>query len=223
MTRVIFRFLWEWVVGDDLLPLRRAADEVIGGRSQAFDGFLFQQAFQFSAGQSITLEDEIAALEEGFCISESQFSEEIAQIGHSDSVMAADIDPAQKCYVGGHERILFASSESMRVSFMDDLGSGLLFSLLARRSGRRSLSATISFKVTAIRPRKKDLPHLITRQKEKREDLTPFHGAFAEALLPVLDNLQRALHAAKQANDQESLMKRVALVQSQMLASPKIC
>ena len=58
-------------------------------------------------------------------------------------------------------------------------------------------------------------------QKRSQRDLTDerrhAHGPFARELLPVLDNLQRALHVARQQGEQGPLMKGVTLVESQLL------
>jgi len=43
------------------------------------------------------------------------------------------------------------------------------------------------------------------------------HGGLAKDLLPALDNLERAMHAAKQAGEEGPLVQGVALVQSQLL------
>jgi molecular chaperone GrpE len=43
------------------------------------------------------------------------------------------------------------------------------------------------------------------------------HGGLAKELLPVLDNLDRAMQAAKQANEKGPLVQGVALVQNQLL------
>jgi molecular chaperone GrpE len=43
------------------------------------------------------------------------------------------------------------------------------------------------------------------------------HGGLAKDLLPVLDNLDRAMQAAKKAGEQGPLVQGVALVQSQLL------
>jgi hypothetical protein len=37
---------------------------------------------------------------------EPQCAEKIAQVGHGDFVMAADVDPSQKCDLNGHESLL---------------------------------------------------------------------------------------------------------------------
>ena len=103
MARVIFRFLCEWVASDDLFPLRRAADDEIGRRPQSFSGLGLQQAFQFSGGPSRALEDNIAALQQRFHVGEPQVAEQIAQVGHGDQVVAADVDPTQEGNVNGHK------------------------------------------------------------------------------------------------------------------------
>jgi molecular chaperone GrpE len=58
-------------------------------------------------------------------------------------------------------------------------------------------------------------------QKRSQRDLTDerrhAHGPFARDLLPVLDNLQRALDVARQQGEQGPLMKGVTLVESQLL------
>jgi molecular chaperone GrpE len=43
------------------------------------------------------------------------------------------------------------------------------------------------------------------------------HGGLAKDLLPVIDNLDRAVQAAKQAGEQGPLMQGVAMVQGQLL------
>jgi molecular chaperone GrpE len=47
------------------------------------------------------------------------------------------------------------------------------------------------------------------------------HGGLAKDLLPVIDNLERAMHAAKQAGEQGPLVQGVALVQGQLLDALK--
>jgi len=52
-------------------------------------------------------------------------------------------------------------------------------------------------------------------QKERAQDLRYANTKFAEDLLPVIDNLERATAAARQANEQGPLVQGVALVQNQ--------
>src|SRR6516225_12063777 len=47
------------------------------------------------------------------------------------------------------------------------------------------------------------------------------HGGLAKDLMPVIDNLDRAMQAAKQAGEQGPLMQGVALVQGQLLDALK--
>src|SRR4029079_15513905 len=58
-------------------------------------------------------------------------------------------------------------------------------------------------------------------QKRIQRDLTEerryAHAALARELLPVLDNLQRALDAARQQAEKSPMVQGVALVQSQLL------
>jgi molecular chaperone GrpE len=54
-------------------------------------------------------------------------------------------------------------------------------------------------------------------QRDQAEERRYAHAAFARDLLPVVDNLQRALDAARQEIEMSPLSKGVALVQSQLL------
>lgn len=54
-------------------------------------------------------------------------------------------------------------------------------------------------------------------QKEREQERRYSHGPFALDLLPVLDNLARALSAAQQAGDSGPLATGVAMVQTQFL------
>jgi molecular chaperone GrpE len=54
-------------------------------------------------------------------------------------------------------------------------------------------------------------------QRDLAEDQRYAHTAFVRELLPVLDNLQRALDAARQQAETGPLVQGVALVQSQLL------
>jgi molecular chaperone GrpE len=58
-------------------------------------------------------------------------------------------------------------------------------------------------------------------QKRVQRDLSQerryWHGALALDLLPILDNFDRAVEAARQAGESGPLMQGVALIQSQML------
>ena len=47
------------------------------------------------------------------------------------------------------------------------------------------------------------------------------HGGLAKDLLPVIDNLDRAMQAAKQAGEQGPLVQGVAMVQGQLLDALK--
>jgi len=58
-------------------------------------------------------------------------------------------------------------------------------------------------------------------RKERDDDRRYAVGTFAFDLLPVIDNLERALTAARQAGDQASLVQGVAMVQTQFLEQLK--
>jgi molecular chaperone GrpE len=53
-------------------------------------------------------------------------------------------------------------------------------------------------------------------QRDLAEERRYAHAAFARELLPVLDNLQRAMDAARQQGEKGPLVQGVALVQSQL-------
>jgi molecular chaperone GrpE len=53
-------------------------------------------------------------------------------------------------------------------------------------------------------------------QRDLAEERRHAHAPFARELLPVLDNLQRALEAARQQGETGPLVQGVALVQSQL-------
>jgi molecular chaperone GrpE len=55
------------------------------------------------------------------------------------------------------------------------------------------------------------------QQREREQEREFFRGAVVVELLPVLDNLERALNAAKQAGSGDVLLKGVAMVQQQFL------
>jgi molecular chaperone GrpE len=60
------------------------------------------------------------------------------------------------------------------------------------------------------------------RARKERDDERRFaHGPLASDLLPVIDNLERALAAAQQAGDAGSLVHGVAMVQAQFLEQLK--
>src|SRR6266849_3041845 len=52
-------------------------------------------------------------------------------------------------------------------------------------------------------------------QRERELDRKYAFGPLAESLLPILDNLDRALNASKQAGDAGPLVQGVAMVQTQ--------
>jgi molecular chaperone GrpE len=54
-------------------------------------------------------------------------------------------------------------------------------------------------------------------QREREQERRYSHGALASDLLPVIDNLDRAMTAAKQANESGPLVQGVGLVQTQLL------
>jgi molecular chaperone GrpE len=54
-------------------------------------------------------------------------------------------------------------------------------------------------------------------QREREQERRYWHGALASDLLPVIDNLDRAMTAAKQANESGPLVQGVGLVQTQLL------
>src|SRR5260370_7472810 len=58
-------------------------------------------------------------------------------------------------------------------------------------------------------------------QREREQERRYWHGALALDLLPVIDNLDRAMTAAKQANESGPLVQGVGLVQTQLLAMLK--
>jgi len=67
--------------------------------------FGLEKSFQLGAGAHLTLENEIAALQQRPRISETQISEELAEVGHADLPVTADIDAADECDVGCQEAI----------------------------------------------------------------------------------------------------------------------
>ncbi|MBI1831080.1 MAG: nucleotide exchange factor GrpE [Planctomycetes bacterium] len=54
-------------------------------------------------------------------------------------------------------------------------------------------------------------------QRDREQERKYAFGPLAESLLPILDNLDRALTAAKQAGDSGPLVQGVAMVQTQFL------
>jgi len=54
-------------------------------------------------------------------------------------------------------------------------------------------------------------------QREREQERRYWHGALALDLLPVIDNLDRAMAAAKQAGESGPLAQGVGLVQTQLL------
>src|SRR3989442_15227304 len=54
-------------------------------------------------------------------------------------------------------------------------------------------------------------------QKDREQERKYMYGAFVFDLLPVLDNLERTLGAAKQAGESGPLVQGVAMVQNQFL------
>jgi molecular chaperone GrpE len=54
-------------------------------------------------------------------------------------------------------------------------------------------------------------------QKDREQERKYMYGAFVFDLLPVLDNLERTLNAAKQGGDTGPLVQGVAMVQNQFL------
>ena len=54
-------------------------------------------------------------------------------------------------------------------------------------------------------------------QRERESERRYWHGAFALDLLPVIDNLDRAMTAAKQAGESGPLVQGVGMVQTQLL------
>lgn len=57
--------------------------------------------------------------------------------------------------------------------------------------------------------------------RDHAQDRRYLHGGLAKDLLPVIDNLDRAMQAAKQAGEQGPLVQGVALVQGQLLDALK--
>jgi len=54
-------------------------------------------------------------------------------------------------------------------------------------------------------------------QRERESERRYWHGAFALDLLPVIDNLDRAMTAAKQAGESGPLVQGVGMMQTQLL------
>jgi len=54
-------------------------------------------------------------------------------------------------------------------------------------------------------------------QREREQERRYWHGGLASDLLPVIDNLDRAMTAAKQASETGPLVQGVGLVQTQLL------
>src|SRR5690348_14365196 len=54
-------------------------------------------------------------------------------------------------------------------------------------------------------------------QREREQERKYAYGSLAESLLPILDNLERAVQAGKQAGETGPLVQGVAMVQTQFL------
>ena len=58
-------------------------------------------------------------------------------------------------------------------------------------------------------------------QRDRQQELKYIHGPLVLDLLPILDNLERAVEAAKQAGEQGPLVQGVAMVQVQFIEQLK--
>src|SRR6266576_447193 len=96
MAGIARGFLGEGIVRDDVLPFVRSADEEIRFESEALLSLHLQQALQPGSRSPVCAKDEIPALEQRPDVSEAELGEEIAQVGHGDLVVAADIDAPQE-------------------------------------------------------------------------------------------------------------------------------
>src|SRR5258705_11960832 len=104
MLRIPLRFLSKRVLPDDAFPFLDRADMEIGFEGEALYGFHFQKALELSAKARPALEHEIAALKHGPDIIEAKLSQEVAEIGHPDLPMPANVDAPQQCDVRGRSR-----------------------------------------------------------------------------------------------------------------------
>ncbi len=77
------------------------------------------------------------------------------------------------------------------------------------------------FKALAQRTRADFENYQKRAQREAMQEKRYAHGALAQDLLPILDNLDRALAAAKQVGEEGPLVQGVGMVQSQSLDALK--
>src|SRR2546426_151100 len=92
MAGIARRLLAEGIAGDDVLPFLRGADKEIRLKINSLRSLGLQQALQLGGASPVRAEDEIPALQQRAHVREAQLREEIAQVGHGDLVVAADID-----------------------------------------------------------------------------------------------------------------------------------
>src|SRR5437879_13172678 len=96
MAGIARGFLREGIVRDDVLPFVRSADEEICLKTEALRSLRLQEAFQLGGGSPRRAKNEIPALEQRPDVGEPEPREEIAQVGHGDLLVAADIDATQE-------------------------------------------------------------------------------------------------------------------------------
>src|SRR5258705_2253187 len=104
MLRIPLRFLSKRVLPDDAFPFLDRADMEMGFEGEAIYGFHFQKAVELSDKARPALEHEIAGLKHGPDIIEAKLSQEVAEIGHPDLAMPANVDAPQQCDVRGRSR-----------------------------------------------------------------------------------------------------------------------
>ena len=99
MAWIRFRFFGEWIAFDDPGPVGPGSNDEIRVQRKAFERFGLQELLERGRAFSIGLKDEIAALQERFCIVQPEVFQNGQERGHGNLPRASDIDAAKKSNV----------------------------------------------------------------------------------------------------------------------------
>jgi hypothetical protein len=90
------RFLPKRVLPDNAFPFFGRAHEKIDLDAELLLRFRFQKALELRTRPRSASEHDVSALEERSDVIESKLREEVAQVGHADAAVSADVDGAEQ-------------------------------------------------------------------------------------------------------------------------------
>src|SRR5262245_27253740 len=111
MAGILLCLLQEGIVFDHRLPIRDGADEELRLETKALASGVFQTIFQFGAGSTVVAKQQIAALENGSNVLQTEFRKHLAQIGHANFVVSWQVHSSDERNVCRHWRASYSDKD----------------------------------------------------------------------------------------------------------------